>query len=342
MPQSRAPLRIVVVAPSPVSMFNLAIPEMLFGKVEVDGRPGYEVVICAAEPGPVPTSGGLDLLRTSWTRRRARGGHGARRRDRGALRAGVEDRDRRPGGGRRRQADRVPVHRRLPTRRGGSAARAQGHDVLGARRRAAPPLPARPAVRGRAVRPGRARTSPPPATPPVSTCACTSSAPTTAPPSPTRSPGVRSSRPYGPAARPSSPRPRCRPSAAPPAPTPGAGPCAPRQAAHPHRPVPPRRRQRPHPHPPLPRRERGEPVAVAAPPAHRARQGAAGDHRPAHGPGGPRQRPGDGRLAAGASGPAYGADAERLPGAVQPARKRSSEPAAGPGTGRAGVTSSVA
>ena len=61
MPQSRAPHRIAVVAPSPVSMFNLAIPEMLFGKVEVDGQPGYEVVICAAEPGPVPTTGGLDL-----------------------------------------------------------------------------------------------------------------------------------------------------------------------------------------------------------------------------------------------------------------------------------------
>jgi len=56
-----APHRIAVIAPSPVSMFNLAIPELLFGKVEVEGRPGYDVVICAAEPGPVPTSGGLDL-----------------------------------------------------------------------------------------------------------------------------------------------------------------------------------------------------------------------------------------------------------------------------------------
>ncbi|MGW3116077.1 GlxA family transcriptional regulator [Streptomyces sp. NPDC001107] len=56
-----APHRIAVIAPSPVSMFNLAIPELLFAKVEVDGRPGYDVVICAAAPGPVPTSGGLDL-----------------------------------------------------------------------------------------------------------------------------------------------------------------------------------------------------------------------------------------------------------------------------------------
>ncbi|MFD3619151.1 GlxA family transcriptional regulator [Streptomyces sp. NPDC058676] len=61
MTQSVVPHRVVVIAPSPVSMFNLAIPEMLFGKVVRDGRPGYEVVICAAEPGPVPTTGGLDL-----------------------------------------------------------------------------------------------------------------------------------------------------------------------------------------------------------------------------------------------------------------------------------------
>ncbi|MEU9171404.1 helix-turn-helix domain-containing protein [Streptomyces sp. NPDC048420] len=60
-PEVLAMRRVAVVAPSPVSMFNLAIPELLFGKVEIDGRPGYEVVICAPEPGPVPTTGGLDL-----------------------------------------------------------------------------------------------------------------------------------------------------------------------------------------------------------------------------------------------------------------------------------------
>ncbi|MFF9164419.1 GlxA family transcriptional regulator [Streptomyces longwoodensis] len=53
--------RVAVVAPSPVSMFNLAIPEMLFGKVVTEGRPGYEVLVCTADPGPVPTTGGLDL-----------------------------------------------------------------------------------------------------------------------------------------------------------------------------------------------------------------------------------------------------------------------------------------
>ncbi|MEV6116788.1 helix-turn-helix domain-containing protein [Streptomyces sp. NPDC052109] len=55
------PHRVAVIAPSPVSMFNLAIPEMLFGKVELDGGPGYEVIVCTADPGPVPTTGGLDL-----------------------------------------------------------------------------------------------------------------------------------------------------------------------------------------------------------------------------------------------------------------------------------------
>ncbi|MEU0334500.1 helix-turn-helix domain-containing protein [Streptomyces sp. NPDC006193] len=55
------PHRVAVIASAPVSMFNLAIPEMLFGKVRVDGEPGYEVVVCAARPGPVPTSSGLDL-----------------------------------------------------------------------------------------------------------------------------------------------------------------------------------------------------------------------------------------------------------------------------------------
>ncbi|MER6029225.1 helix-turn-helix domain-containing protein [Streptomyces sp. NPDC001851] len=55
------PHRVAVIAPSPVSMFNVAIPELLFGKVEADGRPCYEVIVCAADPGPVPTTGGLDL-----------------------------------------------------------------------------------------------------------------------------------------------------------------------------------------------------------------------------------------------------------------------------------------
>ncbi|MFC9928238.1 GlxA family transcriptional regulator [Streptomyces sp. NPDC127190] len=60
-PEVLAMLRVAVVASPPVSMFNLAIPELLFDKVRVDGRPGYEVVICAPDPGRVATSGALDL-----------------------------------------------------------------------------------------------------------------------------------------------------------------------------------------------------------------------------------------------------------------------------------------
>ncbi len=61
MVQPSRPRRVAVVAATPVSMFNLAIPELLFERVEVDGERGYETVICAPEPGPVPTTGGLDL-----------------------------------------------------------------------------------------------------------------------------------------------------------------------------------------------------------------------------------------------------------------------------------------
>ncbi|EFL19468.1 helix-turn-helix domain-containing protein [Streptomyces sp. C] len=53
--------RVAVIAAPPASMFNLAIPQMLFAKVEIDGGPGYETVICTPDPGPVATSGGLDL-----------------------------------------------------------------------------------------------------------------------------------------------------------------------------------------------------------------------------------------------------------------------------------------
>ncbi|MEV7276321.1 helix-turn-helix domain-containing protein [Streptomyces sp. NPDC093111] len=60
MPSSRV-RRVAVIAAPPASMFNLAIPEMLFAKVEVDGGPGYETLICAPDPGPVATTGGLDL-----------------------------------------------------------------------------------------------------------------------------------------------------------------------------------------------------------------------------------------------------------------------------------------
>jgi transcriptional regulator GlxA family with amidase domain len=56
------PHRVAVIAAQPVSMFNLAVPDMLLAKVEVDGRPGYEVELCTPDPGIVATSGGADVV----------------------------------------------------------------------------------------------------------------------------------------------------------------------------------------------------------------------------------------------------------------------------------------
>lgn len=56
------PRRIVVIAAPPVSMFNLAVPDMLFARVEVDGAPGYEVELCTPDPGAVRTSGPAEVL----------------------------------------------------------------------------------------------------------------------------------------------------------------------------------------------------------------------------------------------------------------------------------------
>ncbi|WP_433256018.1 GlxA family transcriptional regulator [Streptosporangium sp. CA-135522] len=54
--------RIAVIAVPPVTVFDLSIPEMLFGAAEVDGAPGYEVVICAAEPGTIAGTYSLDVV----------------------------------------------------------------------------------------------------------------------------------------------------------------------------------------------------------------------------------------------------------------------------------------
>ncbi|WP_214409896.1 GlxA family transcriptional regulator [Sphaerisporangium fuscum] len=54
--------RIAVVAVRPVMSFDLSIPLMVFNSAEVDGRPAYEVVVCTAEPGIVPTVGGPDVV----------------------------------------------------------------------------------------------------------------------------------------------------------------------------------------------------------------------------------------------------------------------------------------
>ncbi|HEY0812566.1 MAG TPA: helix-turn-helix domain-containing protein [Pseudonocardia sp.] len=54
--------RIAVVAVPPVGTFELSIPDLIFGGVEVDGRPAYEVLTCTDEPGRVVSTGGLDVF----------------------------------------------------------------------------------------------------------------------------------------------------------------------------------------------------------------------------------------------------------------------------------------
>jgi transcriptional regulator GlxA family with amidase domain len=49
--------RVAVVAVPTVTAFELSVPDLLFGQT-----PGYEVLVCAAEPGPVPAVGGVDVV----------------------------------------------------------------------------------------------------------------------------------------------------------------------------------------------------------------------------------------------------------------------------------------
>ncbi|WP_328957338.1 GlxA family transcriptional regulator [Kitasatospora purpeofusca] len=54
--------RIAVVAVPPVTGFDLTIPDLVFGSAELDGDPAYLVRICTAEPGPVATTGSLQVV----------------------------------------------------------------------------------------------------------------------------------------------------------------------------------------------------------------------------------------------------------------------------------------
>ncbi|MEU8034166.1 helix-turn-helix domain-containing protein [Streptomyces sp. NPDC049099] len=48
--------RVAVIAVPPVTTFDLSIPELVLGETTIDGRPGYQVRICTARPGPVASS----------------------------------------------------------------------------------------------------------------------------------------------------------------------------------------------------------------------------------------------------------------------------------------------
>ncbi|HTJ34277.1 MAG TPA: helix-turn-helix domain-containing protein [Dactylosporangium sp.] len=54
--------RIAVLAAPPVNMFDLALPEEVFGQVRLDGRPGYTVVTCTSDPGLIETVTGHGIV----------------------------------------------------------------------------------------------------------------------------------------------------------------------------------------------------------------------------------------------------------------------------------------
>jgi transcriptional regulator GlxA family with amidase domain len=54
--------RVAVLAVPPVKPFDMSIPAAMLGGVVVEGRPGYEVTVCTAEPGITAATGGFDLV----------------------------------------------------------------------------------------------------------------------------------------------------------------------------------------------------------------------------------------------------------------------------------------
>ncbi|WP_307817662.1 GlxA family transcriptional regulator [Nocardia acididurans] len=61
-PKDRATHRIAVLAVPPVTNFDLSIPELLFPAVQIDGEPGYQVVVCTADTGVVPSYSGVPVV----------------------------------------------------------------------------------------------------------------------------------------------------------------------------------------------------------------------------------------------------------------------------------------
>jgi transcriptional regulator GlxA family with amidase domain len=54
--------RVVVIAVPPVLSFDLSIPELIFRAVQIDGRPAYDIRVCTAEPGILPSDGAFDVV----------------------------------------------------------------------------------------------------------------------------------------------------------------------------------------------------------------------------------------------------------------------------------------
>lgn len=53
--------RVTVLAVPPVTVFDLAIPELVFGHATVNGHPGHDVRICTPDPGIVASTGSIEV-----------------------------------------------------------------------------------------------------------------------------------------------------------------------------------------------------------------------------------------------------------------------------------------
>ena len=200
---------VAVLALDAVVPLDLAIPAQVFGNYE---ETPYRVTVCAAEPGPVADHRGVPDRRPGRPR-------GARRSPTpSSSRASRPTCASRPG-----PSSRPSARHRRAARAWPRSAPGRSHSPPPASSTAAapPPTGATPPISRRSTRAcassrtcstsTRGRCSPPRASPPASTCACTSSAPTTAPRSRATSPAASSSHPTARAARPNTSTSRSRP-----------------------------------------------------------------------------------------------------------------------------------
>jgi hypothetical protein len=70
--------RIAVVVVPPVSAFDLSVAEMLFGNTIIDGTHAYQLTVCTADPGWIPTTGSVRINVDRGTPCRGRSGHSHR------------------------------------------------------------------------------------------------------------------------------------------------------------------------------------------------------------------------------------------------------------------------
>ena len=191
---------VAVLALDAVVPLDLAIPAQVFGNYE---EAPYRVTVCAAGAGPVADHRGVPRRRPGRPRRARHRRHRARPRLHAPPARPARASPRRPSRGTgARRAHGLDLHRGVRARRRRRARRPPRHHPLARRRRPRASSTRASASSRTCSTSTRERCSRRRASPPASTCACTSSAPTTAPRSRATSPAASSSHPTARAARP--------------------------------------------------------------------------------------------------------------------------------------------